>query len=115
MMNSLETSPSPLIRKAFVMAVSPGKSEEYARRHNPIWPELEALLRKHGVRSYSIFYYSSTSQLFGYVEIESEVLWDSIAVDSVCQRWWEHMSDIMPCHPDHRPLSADLAEVFHLG
>lgn len=31
-----------MIRKAFVMQVNPDAHEEYARRHNPIWPELEA-------------------------------------------------------------------------
>ncbi|MXG36744.1 L-rhamnose mutarotase, partial [Escherichia coli] len=27
-----------MIRKAFVMQVNPDAHEEYARRHNPIWP-----------------------------------------------------------------------------
>ena len=114
-MKSSDASSFHPIRKAFVMAVNPGQSEEYAKRHSPIWPELEALLRRHGVRSYSIFYHPSTRQLFAYVEIESEALWDSIAQDSICQRWWKHMGDIMPCHPDHRPLTANLTEVFHLA
>jgi L-rhamnose mutarotase len=29
------------IRKAFVMSVNAGAEEEYEKRHNPIWPELE--------------------------------------------------------------------------
>lgn len=29
------------IRKAFVMSVNEGQAEEYEKRHNPIWPELE--------------------------------------------------------------------------
>ncbi len=33
-----------MIRKAFVMQVNPDAHEEYQRRHNPIWPELEAVL-----------------------------------------------------------------------
>ena len=37
-----------MIRKAFVMAVHPGHEAEYERRHRPIWPELEAVLRAHG-------------------------------------------------------------------
>ena len=32
-----------MIRKAFVMQVNPDAHEEYQRRHNPIWPELEAV------------------------------------------------------------------------
>jgi L-rhamnose mutarotase len=29
------------IRKAFVMSVNAGAEQEYQKRHNPIWPELE--------------------------------------------------------------------------
>src|ERR1019366_9880324 len=93
-----------LLRNAFTMTVNLGKSEEYARRHNPIWPELAILLKDHGVHNYSIFYLQSTRQLFGYAEIEDEAQWASIAQDGVCKRWWEHMSEIMPSHPDHSPL-----------
>ncbi|WP_139781734.1 L-rhamnose mutarotase, partial [Salmonella enterica] len=35
-----------MIRKAFVMQVNAGAHEEYQRRHNPIWPELEAVLKR---------------------------------------------------------------------
>lgn len=103
-----------MIRKAFRMAVHPGAHEEYERRHNPIWPELEQTLRDHGVHNYSIFLDPHTSELFGYVEIESEARWDAIAQTGVCRRWWTHMRDIMPTHPDHSPRSAPLREVFHL-
>ena len=34
------------IRKAFVMSVNPGQEKEYEKRHRPIWPELEAVLKK---------------------------------------------------------------------
>ena len=43
------------IRKAFVMSVHAGAEEEYEKRHNPIWPELEKVLKDHGVLNYSIF------------------------------------------------------------
>ncbi|ESC03184.1 L-rhamnose 1-epimerase, partial [Salmonella enterica subsp. enterica serovar Kentucky str. 0253] len=34
-----------MIRKAFVMQVNADAHEEYQRRHNPIWPELEAVIK----------------------------------------------------------------------
>ena len=34
-----------MIRKAFVMALNAGSEAEYARRHDPIWPELENVLK----------------------------------------------------------------------
>ena len=103
-----------MIRKAFVMSVHPGAEAEYARRHQPIWPELEAVLRAHGVHNYSIFLHEETRQLFAYAEIESEERWAAIAATDVCRRWWRHMADVMPAEPDARPVSRGLHEVFHL-
>ena len=37
-----------MIRKAFVMQVNANAHEEYQRRHSPIWPELESVLKAHG-------------------------------------------------------------------
>ncbi len=103
-----------MIRKAFVMRVNPDQHAEYEQRHNPIWPELERVLKAHGVHNYSIFLDPETSQLFTYVEIESEERWNAIAESDVCQRWWAYMADIMPAHADNSPLSTDLKCVFHL-
>jgi L-rhamnose mutarotase len=103
-----------LIRKSFVMSVSPGQAAEYRRRHNPIWPELEAALKEHGVSSYSIFLHPQTHQLFAYAEIEDEQKWNAIAQTDVCRRWWAYMKEIMPSNPDNSPISADLQEVFHI-
>ncbi len=103
-----------LIRKAFVMQVFPDHHAEYERRHNPIWPELEATLKAHGVHNYSIFLDETTNQLFGYAEIESEEQWAAIAETEICQRWWQHMREIMPSNPDDSPQSNPLREVFHI-
>ena len=104
-----------MIRKAFVMSVHAGAEAEYARRHQPIWDDLAAVLRAHGSHNYSIFLDPATRQLFGYVEIESEARWAAVAATEVCQRWWKFMGDIMPSNPDHSPVSRELREVFHLA
>jgi L-rhamnose mutarotase len=103
-----------MIRKAFVMSVDAGKEAEYARRHQPIWPELEAVLKAHGVHNYSIFLMAETRQLFAYAEIEDEARWEAIARTEVCRRWWTHMGDVMPSNADHSPVAVGLQEVFHL-
>lgn len=102
------------IRKAFKMSVHPDQHAEYARRHNPIWQELQETLIAHGVRTYSIFLDEGTNELFGYVEFESEAQWNAIAGTEICQRWWKHMRDIMPSKTDNSPVSRELKEVFHL-
>jgi L-rhamnose mutarotase len=75
------------IRQAFVMSVHAGAEEEYEKRHNPIWPELEKVLKDYGVLNHSIFLHTKTHQPFGYAEIESEEHWASIALTEVWQRW----------------------------
>ena len=103
-----------MIRKAFRMNVNAGAAEEYERRHRPIWKDMEDALLGHGVHTYSIFLDPATHDLFGYVEVEDDALWDRIAATEVCQRWWRHMRDLMPTNGDHSPVSRDLHEVFHL-
>lgn len=104
-----------MVRKAFRMSVNAGQEREYERRHNPIWPELEDLLRAHGVLSYSIFLDPATRDLFGYVEVEDEARWEAIAATPVCRRWWTAMHELMPSHADHSPVSRELREVFHMA
>jgi len=97
------------------MTLKPGCQEEYERRHNPIWAELETVLKEHGVSNYSIFLDRRTCQLFAYAEIESESRWQQIARSEVCQRWWAHMKDLMLTNSDDSPVTTDLDEVFHLN
>lgn len=103
-----------MIRKAFLMSVNPDSHAEYERRHSPIWHDLEEVLRAHGSQNYSIFLDTSTSQLFAYVEIDSEDRWNAIAQTDECKRWWAFMKEIMPSNPDDSPISRELREVFHL-
>ena len=104
-----------MIRKAFVMQVNPDAHEEYEKRHNPIWPELEAKLKEHGVHNYSIFLDADANTLFAYAEIEDEERWNAIAQTEICQKWWAHMGDVMPSNPDNSPVSRDVREVFHIA
>jgi len=104
-----------MIRRAFVMSVNAGQEKEYEKRHNPIWPELEAVLKAHGVHNYSIFLHPQTRQLFGYVEIENEKRWAALAGTPECRNWWKHMKDIMPSNPDNSPISVELKSVFHIA
>ena len=102
------------MRRAFRMSVHPGQQAEYARRHQPIWRELEEALIAHGVRTYSIFLDAESNDLFGYVEFDSEERWAAVAATDVCRRWWRHMRELMPANADDSPISRPLDEVFHI-
>ena len=103
-----------MIRKAFVMFIRAGQEAEYERRHRPIWDELAATLRAHGVHNYSIFLDEPTRTLFGYAEIESEESWQAIARTEVGQRWLRHMAERMPANPDFCPAVRGAREILHL-
>ncbi len=103
-----------MTRKAFLMTLKPGRQDEYEKRHNPIWPELQEVLKQHGADNYSIFLDRESERLFAYVEIESEQLWQRIAETDVCRRWWSHMKDLMLTNSDDSPVAVPLDEVFHL-
>ena len=102
------------MRIAFRMQVHPGQEAEYIRRHSPIWPELEATLKAHGVRDYSIFLDRTTGDLFAYAEIDDLARWQAIADTEVCRKWWTSMAELMPSNPDTSPVARDLEEVFHI-
>ena len=103
------------IRKAFRMSINAAEHAEYERRHRPIWKELEDVLLAHGVRTYSIFLDDTTGDLFAYAEIEDEARWEAVSRTEVCRRWWRHMRDVMPAHPDDSPVSRPVREVFHIA
>ena len=103
-----------MIRKAFVMTLRVGNQAEYERRHHPIWPDLEEVLKDHGVFAYSIFLNRETDQLFAYAEVESEEGWQQIVRTEVCQKWWAHMKELMLTNDDNSPVATGLNEVFNL-
>lgn len=103
------------MRIAFRMQVHADKVSEYIERHNPIWPELEEILKSHGVESYSIFLDRTTNDLFAYAEISDLDRWKAIARTEICQKWWQSMAPLMPTNADMSPVSSELEEVFHIG
>jgi L-rhamnose mutarotase len=105
-----------MIRKAFVIQAKPGRAAEYQRRHNPIWPELEETLKRHGVSNYSIFLLEDTGALFGYLEVEDEARFQQIAETDVCRRWWRYMTEVLVSESADSPKAKEdmLKEVFHL-
>lgn len=100
--------------KGFKMHLYKGMEEEYKKRHDALWPEMQEMIHEHGGKNYSIFLDSETNTLFGYIEIESEEKWAKSAETAICQKWWAYMADIMDTNSDNSPVSEDLIPVFHL-
>jgi len=103
-----------MARQAFKMKLFSGQTEEYQRRHNEIWPELQQLLKETGVADYSIFLDEETLDLFGVMEVGDEEKMADLPAHPVMQKWWNYMKDIMETNPDASPVSIPLREVFFL-
>ena len=103
------------MRMAFKMKVYKDRYGEYEKRHENVYPELEALLKGAGAKNYSIFLDEESGTLFGYVELESLEKWNKISESEVCKKWWAYMRDIMETNSDNSPISIDLKEVYHLN
>ena len=100
--------------KAFKSKLYEGMAEEYARRHNALWPEMRDMIHEYGGKNYTIFLDEETNILFGYIELESEEKWDKSADTEICKKWWEYMADIMETNDDNSPVSIYLKNVFHM-
>ena len=103
-----------MYREAGIMKIYPGMEAEYEKRHNEIWPELVANIKKHGASNYSIFLNKATGELFSYLEAEDEAAWKSRGGDELTKKWWDYMADIMETNPDNSPVFIPIDEVFHL-
>ncbi len=100
--------------KGFKMKLYPDMAEEYEKRHNELWPEMKEMIHEYGGKNYTIFLDKETNVLFGYIELESEELWDKSAETEICKKWWKYMADIMETNEDNSPVSVSLKNVFHL-
>ena len=103
-----------MARIAFKMKLHDGFEEEYKKRHDALWPELQQLLASAGISEYSIFLDAETNMLFGVLKAEDPAALDNLPKQPVMQRWWAYMRDIMESNADNSPVSIPLQEVFYL-
>jgi L-rhamnose mutarotase len=102
-------------RVAFKMQLHKGFEEEYKKRHNELWPQLETLLKTTGIEDYSIFLDETTNSLFGVLKIADTDNLNDLPKHPVMQQWWAYMKDIMDSNEDNSPISIPLKEVFYLA
>ncbi|NGM73422.1 L-rhamnose mutarotase [Sphingobacterium sp. SGL-16] len=101
------------MKVAFKMKLKPGMKAEYEKRHAEIWPELAELLSKSGISDYSIFLDEETNTLFAVQRLSGSSS-QELGSNTIVQKWWEFMADIMETNADSSPVSIPLIPVFHL-
>lgn len=97
------------------MKLKPGFEEEYKKRHDAIWPDLESELVKAGINEYAIFLDDETGILFAYQKLNDNHTTTELPTKPVMKKWWDFMKDIMEVNPDHSPVINPLTKVFDLG
>ena len=101
-------------RNAFIMHLHPGCEAEYKKRHDEIWPELKAELRKAGVSDYTIYLDRKTNVLFAFQRLADDAADGELPGKEIVKKWWHMMKDLMDTNPDESPVCDDLTEVFHM-
>jgi L-rhamnose mutarotase len=96
------------------MYLRPGKAKEYKQRHDAIWPELKAELRRAGVSDYSIYLDPETNILFAFQRLADDAADGGLAGTEVVKKWWHMMADLMETNPDESPVCGNLDEMFHM-
>lgn len=102
-------------RHAFKMKLKPGNKNEYKKRHDEIWPELEKALVDAGISDYSIFLDEETDTLFAVQKLDDDYNGQKLAELPIMKKWWNHMADLMVVNPDNSPVVDPLEEVFHMN
>lgn len=98
------------MRVAWVMKLKPGNEAIYKQKHDEIWPEMLANMKRDGIRNYSIYRYGLL--LFAYLERDHEPA-PGQPHDDVTLRWWKMMEPYMDYNPDGTPWSAPVEEMFY--
>ena len=99
-----------VVRLAWVMRLKPGNEAIYKQKHDEIWPEMLAAMKRSGVRTYTI--YRHGLDLFAYQELDTAP--DPSAKPSELDyRWWEMMAPYMETNADFSPVRWPVEETFH--
>ncbi len=99
---------------AFLMRLKSGCEQEYRRRHDEIWPELQAALSEAGIRDYSIFLDETTLTLFAVLRLMPDNRRDRLPSLPIMRRWWDSMAGLMEVDPTNKPIDRALTTVFHM-
>jgi len=86
-------------RKCFLLQVKPERLQDYLQAHEPVWPELLAVMRKAGIRNYSMFF-RPDGLLVGYLEGEDiQASLRQVAATEVSARWEARMGEFFETGP----------------
>jgi L-rhamnose mutarotase len=79
---------------SFVLKIDPSEVEAYKRRHEHVYPELEAQFKRLGIKRYHIFFHEGL--LFAYMAVEDfNYAMNELANDPANLKWQAYMADML--------------------
>jgi L-rhamnose mutarotase len=94
------------------MKLKPGCYDEYKRRHDDLWPELAAAMRRRGI---SMVIYRHEDHLFVYGTAPSEQVWKEMNDDPVTPRWNKYMAEVLQTDAQGNIIFIPLPQAFAFG
>ena len=98
------------MRQAWVMKLKPGHEAIYKKKHDEIWPEMVAMMKRDGVRNYSIFRHGLL--LFAYLERDTPASGGKPEPESIVWKWWADMAPHMETNADSSPVIEPVEVMF---
>jgi L-rhamnose mutarotase len=98
------------MRQAWVMKLKPGQEAIYKKKHDEIWPEMVAIMKRDGVRNYSIYRHGLL--LFAYLERDAPATGAKPGPESIVWKWWADMAPHMETNADNSPVIEPVEEMF---
>jgi L-rhamnose mutarotase len=100
-----------VIRRAYTIHLEPGALAEYREKHDNIWPELVAEMKRDGIAQLTAF--EADPIIFYYAEIENEDAFDRLFSSDVHDRWAELFRSLIAFTDDDVDLRF-MPEIFNL-
>lgn len=95
-----------------ILKLKPGSANEYKRRHDELWPEMNAVMQKAGI---NMVIYLYENLLFLYANAPSPQAWDQVNQHPITPRWDEYMSDLLESDGNGHVFVQDLPQMFRFG
>ena len=102
-------------RLCFLMHLVPGMEAEYEKRHDEIWPDMEAAVVAAGFTNYSLF--RRGTQVIGYAECVPDIatVLTQMGAQEINGRWGESLSHVIASMTDETGGLIRYTEVWHLN
>lgn len=105
-------------RVCFEMRFDPDRLDEYVKRHEAVWPEMQDALKRCGWRNYSLFL-RRDGRAVGYFEADGGATFEDccarMAREPVNARWQREMAQFTPAGEKPDEAAATLEPYFYLG